>query len=304
MKTHKPIRTRRRLFQRLQGELPPLRLTDRDICILRLLHDYRFLTLPQLYTLLHGSKRYLTERLSRLYHHGYVDRPPQQMALRIFGHRHIIYALAHDGAQTLAHYFEDEAYLRPRWTENNRAVKTPQFLHTLMISRFRVCLTVACERRPDLALVAWKAPEVSLTRYHMDGRKVWVKPDAYFVLTQRVDGEEHLAHFFLECDRGTMSYPDLRRKLAGYWRMRTERRLIPDWVPHAYRVLTVSRSSVRTARLVEIARNADPKRRGSLLFHFCPESAYSLDQPELVLSPIWRTPADERLHGLLERKGR
>lgn len=294
---------RRRLFKRLETNLPPLRLTERDIRILRLVQEYRFLTMPQLHALLSGSQRYLTERLSRLYHHGYVDRPKQQLALRIFGHRHVIYALAQDGAQFLASYFENPDLLRTRWTANNQAVQAPQFVHQLMISQFRACLTLACRMRADVSLTNWETPDVSLTRYAMDGRRVAVKPDAYFVLTLRADDGEHEAHFFLECDRGTMTHQDIQRKLAAYWRMRTERRLVADWVPHAYRVLTVSSSLERAANLVRVGKGADSRHTGSLLFYFCSEEDYSLDWPERLFGEIWRSPADTKHHRLLEQKG-
>ena len=280
-----------------------MQVTSRDVGILRLLYEYRFLTTPQLHALVGGSKRYFTERLSLLYHHGYIDRPPQQMALRIFGYRFMIYALAHQGAQFLAHYFENEKYLRPRWTENNQAVQAPQFLHTLMISHVRACLTLACKSRRDVELSIWHAPDVSLTSYQMEGRKVCVKPDAYFVLTRHDSDGKHSAHFFLECDRGTMTYTNLRRKLAGYWRMRTERSFVADWVPLNYRVLTVSPSYERTKSLVEVGKKADTRGKGSVLFYFCHEKLFDLDHPERILDPIWQTPADPMLRFLLERKG-
>lgn len=302
MMNHTTTTTRRRLFTRLEGDLPPLRLTERDVRILRLLYDYRFLTMPQLHALVRGSERYLTERLSRLYHHGYVDRPRQQMALRIIGRRHMIYALAHGGGQFLATYFNNPEYLRPRWTANNLAVQPPQFVHQLMLSQFQICLTLACRNRAGVSLTKWETPEVSLARYAMEGRKVLVKPDAYFVLTSRAEDGVHEAHFFLEVDRGTMTQLDIRRKLAAYWKMRTERRLIPDWVPKAYRVLTVSASAKRATNLVDVGKEADPRHAGSLLFYFCAESDYSLDWPELLFGKIWRSPADKELHSLLERK--
>ena len=279
-----------------------MQVTSRDVGVLRLLFEYRFLTTPQLHALAGGSKRYFTERLSLLYHHGYIDRPPQQMALRIFGYRFMIYALAHQGAQFLAHYFENEKYLRPRWTENNQAVQAPQFLHTLMISHVRACLTLACKSRSDVDLDGWYTPDVSLTNYQMQGRKVWVKPDAYFVLTYIDNAGEHRSHYFLECDRGTMSYQDIRRKLTGYWRMRKERASVPDWVPHAYRVLTVSPSYDRTTSMVAVGKHADTKGTGAMLFYFCCEKLFDLDHPERILDPIWQTPADTVLRYLLERK--
>lgn len=296
-------KTRRRLFTRLKKGLPPLRLTQRDIQILNFVYEYRFLTTRQIHALVGGGKRGVTERLSRLFHHGYLDRPLQQLSLRIFGYRHIIYALSRNGAQLLACHYQDEKFLNPRWTENNQAVKAPQFLHTLMISKFRICLSLACRARPDLTLSTWQAPDLSITRYHMEGRKVWLKPDAYFLLSLRDGEKEHRAHFFLECDRGTMTYPNVRRKLAAYWRLRNDRRLIPDWVPRAYRVLTVSLSYQRAEKLLPVAKLADPRRSGSLLFYLCCQSEYGLDQPERLLAPIWRSPADDKLHSLLEGKG-
>jgi len=294
---------RRRLFVRLEEDLPPLRLTARDMHILELAYEYRFLTTPQFHALVGGSKRYLTERLSRLFHHRCLDRPKQQMTLRIFGYRYMIYALAQKGAQILASYFQNDKFLKSRWTENNRAVRAPQFLHTLMISRFRACLTLACQARSDVTLSSWQTPDLSLTKYDMEGRKVWVKPDAYFLLTLHGNGTEHRAHFFLECDRGTMDYSDLRRKLTAYWWMRNDRRLISNWVPRAYRVLTVSPSQERLARLLTVGKEADSKRKGSLLFYFCYQETYSLEHPQAILAPIWLSPGDDRRHSLLEGKG-
>jgi len=273
---HISTKERRRLFVRLTENLPPLRLTARDVRILELAYEYRFFTAAHVRALIGGSKRNLTERLSRMYHHGYLDRPKQQLTLRLFGYRDIIYALARPGARVLARYRQDNRYLKPRWTENNNAVKAPQFLHTLMIS---------------------------LAKYRIDRREVWVKPDAHFVLALQRDGVEHRAHFFLECDRGTMTYANFRRKLAAYWSMRRNRMLVSGSIPRAYRVLTVGPSPARTRRLMRAAVDADPRRAGSLMFYFCSQTDYDLNQPNRILAPIWRSPADTRFHSLLEGKG-
>lgn len=300
---HISTKERRRLFVRLTENLPPLRLTARDVRILELAYEYRFFTAAHVRALIGGSKRNLTERLSRMYHHGYLDRPKQQLTLRLFGYRDIIYALARPGARVLARYRQDNRYLKPRWTENNNAVKAPQFLHTLMISDFRACLTLACRSRPDLSLAAWDTPATSLAKYRIDRREVWVKPDAHFVLALQRDGVEHRAHFFLECDRGTMTYANFRRKLAAYWSMRRNRMLVSGSIPRAYRVLTVGPSPARTRRLMRAAVDADPRRAGSLMFYFCSQTDYDLNQPNRILAPIWRSPADTRFHSLLEGKG-
>ena len=294
---------RRRLFVRLTDHLPPLRLTPRDIRILGLAYEYRFFTINHVLALIGGSKRNLTERLSRMYHHGYLDRPKQQLTLRVFGYRDLIYALARAGARILAAHRHDPKYLSPRWGENNNAVKAPQFLHTLMISDFRACLTLACRSRPDLTIAAWETPRTSLTKYRIDRRDVWVRPDAHFVLALQRDGVEHRAHFYLECDRGTMTYANFRRKLTAYWNMYRNRPLVVGSIPRSYRVLTVGPSPARTQRLMRVGAQADPRRTGSLMFYFCSQTDYGFDQPHRILAPIWRSPADSRFHSLLEGKG-
>ncbi len=88
-----PTQPRRRLFRRLEESLPPLTLTERDIAILALVRDYRFINTAQIHALVGGSQHNVTERLSRLFHHGYLDRPAHQRELRAEGYRIMVYAL-------------------------------------------------------------------------------------------------------------------------------------------------------------------------------------------------------------------
>ena len=287
------IHTRRRLFTRQASDLPPLVITARDLRILELLHDYRFLNTPQIQALVGGSKRNVSERLLRLFHHGYLDRPPHQRELRTDGYRYLIYALSYAGARLLSERLGDDRYLSRHLAASNKGVKSIHLAHTLMISQFRACLTLAC-RDSGITLTTWETPERALMQARVNGDRVPVIPDGRFVLT---DPDGRSAHFFLEADRGTMTHNRFLRKLKAYWRYRA---IGPG--PWAFRVLTITPSPKRAENLTKTAKAADPKGKGSLMFYFAPESAYHLDRPMAILEPIWRSPADDNLHSLLEGK--
>lgn len=290
---------RRRLFRRLQENLPPLEITKRDLSILELVRDYRFLNTEQIQALVGGSRHNVTERLSRLFHHAYLDRPSHQRELRAEGYRVMIYALAPKGARFLACASGHLAPVPRHLGEDNKTAKRFYLAHTLMVSQFRACLTLACREHPDVALASWRVPETRLARVMVERLRVAVIPDAHFVL-ERSDGQG--AHFFLEADRGTMTRARFLRKLQAYWRLRSGG--FNATIPGAFRVLTVTQSRTRTENLRTTAVDADPKHQGSHMFYFTTEGAYDLQHPDTVLEHIWRTPADPELHSLLEGRSR
>lgn len=291
--THK----RRNLFKRQKTNLPPLTLTERDLCMLKLLDEYRFLNTPQIQALVGGSKHNVSERLLRLFQHGYLDRPAHQRELRIDGYRHLVHALSQQGAALLAERLGDEAYVSHHLAENNKTTRRLHLAHTLMISQLRVCLTLACRANADFTLVSWKTPERALMRFLIAGQRIPVIPDAYFVLE---DSDGHAAHFYLEADRGTMTQKRFLRKLQAYWRFRHIDSDLP--FPRSFRVVSIAPSQARTKNLTVTAKLADSKHKGSLMFYFACENAYTLEHPEAVLAYIWRSPADNKLHSLLEGK--
>jgi len=291
-------KTRRRLFRRLEENLPPLVLTERDLLILRLVREYRFLNTAQIHALVGGSYHNVTERLSRLFHLAYLDRPVHQRELRDEGYRVMIYAIAPKGARAIAVQDSVPASVPRHLGEDNRTAKRFHLAHTLMVSQFRVCLTLACERRPDLSLARWRIPEQPLARVTVGNRRVAVIPDAYFVLAS-AEGES--AHFFLEADRGTMTQARFLTKLQAYWQLQS--RHVSPVIPRAFRVLTICESTTRMANLMATARNADPQHRGSRMFCFAAEGEYGLRHPEALLAPIWRTPAESIPRSLLEGRG-
>jgi len=289
---------RRRLFRRLEDNLPPLVLTERDLLILHRVREYRFLNTAQIHALVGGSYHNVTERLSRLFHLGYLDRPVHQRELRDEGYRVMIYAIAPEGVRAIAADVGVPVRVPRHLGEDNRTAKRFHLAHTLMVSQFRVCLTLACERHPELTLARWEIPDRPLGRVSVGSQRVAVIPDAYFVITNAA-GES--AHFFLEADRGTMIQARFLTKLQAYWLLRV--RASNDSLPRAFRVLTICQSRPRMENLLESAKRADPQGRGSRMFCFTADSAYGLGYPEALLAPIWRTPAESTPRSLLEGRG-
>jgi hypothetical protein len=297
MNTTTTTNTRRRLFKRLPGKLPPLEITKRDLQILEFVQDYRFLNTEQIQALVGGSVRNVQERLSRLFQHAYLDRPLHQLELRNEGYRLMIYALAPKGARFIASALGYLAPISRHLGEDNRTAKRFHLAHTLMVSQFRACLTLACKGNPDVALASWRVPEKSLARIRIGRFRAAVIPDASFSL-ERTDGQR--AHFFLEADRGTMTQVRFLRKLQAYWLLSSKKGFAD--IPDAFRVLTITNSSRRTENLRLTAKTADPKHKGSRMFCFATQDAYDLKHPEALLEHIWRTPADPERRSLLEGK--
>src|ERR1700733_8572435 len=69
---------RRPRFRRA-SEPPAFRLTDEDVVIIRQLARHRFLRSTHIATLVGRSLDRTNDRLSRLFHAGYVDRPRAQL---------------------------------------------------------------------------------------------------------------------------------------------------------------------------------------------------------------------------------
>jgi len=88
-------------FKRRPKAVGRLALQERDIEIIRLVDEYRFLDSEQMCALVQGSKQVILRRLQKLFHHGYLDRPINQIN-PFLGYRKMVYALGDKGADLLA----------------------------------------------------------------------------------------------------------------------------------------------------------------------------------------------------------
>jgi hypothetical protein len=215
-----------------------LRLTDRDLTILRHVHEHRILNSGHITELLSEHSRVETlRRLQRLYHHGFLDRPRAQLGdlYLVRGSSPIAYALDSKGAQVLS----EKAGISVSelgWKAKNRELTHLFYEHTLFVSSVMVALERACRERgnarivPFSEILATKSPDATrrLPRPQTWSVKVsaaesgdvdrpqtlGITPDKIFgiQLSDLPEGR-NTAYFFLEADRAEM--PVIRRRLSN-----------------------------------------------------------------------------------------
>src|SRR6266849_848333 len=111
--------TRRPRFRRA-SEPPAFRLTDDDVEIVRQLARFRFLRSTHIATLVGRSVDRTNDRLMRLFHAGYIDRPRAQLDYYpTAGSAPITYALADQGAHLLRQR-DGIRFANAEWSRKNR----------------------------------------------------------------------------------------------------------------------------------------------------------------------------------------
>lgn len=271
----------------------PLKLQPRDIALLRDVGDFRFLNTEQIFALHPGGKRNLSRRLTALFQHGYLDRPQSQTSARLLS-SHMVYALGRRGAELLSKDAEEREGIYRRVRETERTL--PLMAHALMISQFRVCLTLAAKAH-GAKITRWsQGYDLKETLRHVHGENPSLVPDAFFTLEDKDD----VINFFLEADKGTMPTERFVNKLKTYWSWRGDERLKNKLRLARFRVLTIAPSERRSDSLRNAGKGGDPRGEGSLMFLFAPETRYGLSEPKQVLERIWKSPKDDTSHSFLE----
>ena len=301
--------TTRRSFSKFkrQPEDNKIVLQKRDLEILKLVYEYRFIQSDQITALMEASHDPICRRLQKLFHNGYLDRFVDLRRIRVrTGSDKMAYAITRKTGSLLA----SEAGLdwaKIDWDTKNRKMSEPYIKHTLMISNFRATLTLACRAQKNLNIESWienRGTGQNVNKQISD--RVWIEgkdgrekrlpvvPDAFFRLL--IDDEEDF--LFLEADRGTMSASRFLLKLLAYKAWREQGGFEKKFDHTHFRVLTVAPSNERRDSLREAAESLD---RGGM-FWFTSEKYYSLDYPESIFQNIWLTgkAKDSKLHSLIE----
>ena len=271
----------------------PLKLQPRDIALLRDVAEFRFLNTPQIFALHPGGKRNLSRRLTALYQHGYLDRPQSQTSARLLS-SHMVYALGRKGAELLSKDAEEREGIYRRVREAERTL--PLMAHALMISEFKVCLTLAAKER-GVKITRWsQGYDLKEILRAVHGENPSLVPDGFFTLEDKGD----VINFFLEADRGTMATERFVNKLKTYWSWRSDERLKNKLRLSRFRVLTITTSEKRSDSLRNAGKGGDPRGDGSLMFLFAPETRYNTTTPKTILQTIWKSPKDDSPHSILE----
>jgi Replication-relaxation len=145
--------TRRPRFRRAT-EPPPFRLTDDDVEIVRQIARHRLIRSTHIAMLVGRSLDRTNDRLMRLFHAGYIDRPRAQLDYYpSFGSAPMIYALADRGVRLLKEW-DGAAFRNPEWSRKNRGAGRPFIEHQIAIVDFQVALRRAVLQRHDIRLVS------------------------------------------------------------------------------------------------------------------------------------------------------
>ncbi len=286
----------------------PLRLTGDDIAILRAVAHHRFLRSTHVARLLpHRSARKIIERLTGLYHAGFLDRPRAQINyFASTGSAPIVYALGNKGAEIVA-AIEHVPPPLTDWTDKNRAVKRPYIEHALLLADLMLPLEVGSRDNGAIKFVGGGALLASLptgTKRHdspwtmtarlaQGGRRaaISVVPDAVFALHFKEFDQR--SFFFVEADRATMpitrsdmSQSSFRRKLLSYLAAHNEKQHVERFGFSNLRVLTLTTSSERVASMLDVVREIT-SGRGSGMFLFADVGMIAAN-PDPFTTP-WQT---------------
>jgi DNA-binding Lrp family transcriptional regulator len=208
--------TRRPRFKRAV-DFPAFSLTDDDVEIIRQLARHRFLRSTHIATFVGRSLDRTNDRLLRLFHSGYIDRPRAQLDYYWSkGSAPIIYALADRGARLLAER-DGLNFANLEWSRKNREAGRPFIEHQIAIADFQVALHRAVRERSGVQLLdasdilaaspmaTREARNPFLLRAKLSHRgwthDIGAVPDLVFGL-RFSDGSRRC--FMVEIDRGTM----------------------------------------------------------------------------------------------------
>jgi hypothetical protein len=274
---------------RRASEPPAFRLTDDDVEIVRQLARHRFLRSTHIAALVGRSIDRTNDRLSCLFHAGYVDRPRAQLDYYpTSGSAPLVYALADRGARLLIER-DGVEFANVEWSRKNREVGRPFIEHQLAIVDFYVALEQGVRARSDIRLISpaeimTALPERSRNTRNPFSLKVKVSqrgvvrertiiPDLVFGLALP---DRSVRYFMVEIDRGTM--PVTR---SNFMQTSFEQKMRAYLIAHAakqherhfgwktFRVLTVTTDHRRTESMMEALRALRvPHSPGATLFLF------------------------------------
>ena len=269
---------RRKILKRNKN---PLFLQTRDIRILKMVYDYRFLTGGQIKNLCSfNCQKRANDRLRKLFDNGFLSR---RLLIDSFQKR-ILYFLGPKATEVIS----SNGNIDPTEVRRKRlkALKMrDSFLpYFLSLNDFRYSLEMATRNSPQIQVENWKyKPALFLD----EEKKIY--PDAYFLLKL----PEKIYPFFLEIDCSTESQKRVRKKIEAY----LDYGLMGDFEKQFgfkyYRLLVISKTLVRLKTLSGIIERSIDKS-------FCWLAVEKNIVPEKILTDIWLRPNKEGRFSLIK----
>lgn len=288
----KPLRQRARRDER-PPHPNPIRITSRDLDIVRAVYEYRVLTTQQLKALFFPSMHQAYQRLKALYDHGFIDRRFQGAAVDKMNTA-MLYVLDKRGAELL----RGQLGLAIDWHPTGNEVSTQFLEHLVSINDVRIAVTISCQTKPNFELLHWLGDSELKADYDRvmirmttgKHKTISLIPDSYFVLATPL-GQSHC---FLELDRGTMTVKRFKEKILAYQQYYATGVYQKRYQTRSLRVLTVTTSQIRADNLRLAAEELQVKQR----FWFTAlEQVYS---HAILFDPIWQIATQTGAYSLID----
>lgn len=257
-----------------------MRLTERDVRTLELVHRFRLLTREQIQRLEFStlSTTVCKRRLTALYHHGLLGRIGLSLH-NAYGATRAVYFVDKLGARVL----DTVAGLEGIEPYRRDSGSSELFLqHTLDVADVRIAFTLACQSRYRLEW--WNERMCRRSRVgpllSATGPAVRGVPDAYFIIHHgATDG------FALELDRGTVPERRMRTRFLSYGNWVKSGAYQRDVPCPSLRVLVVVAGPAATSRLSRLKRWCEDEG-GRSLFWFADRGA--LEDADALHDAIWQ----------------
>jgi hypothetical protein len=253
-----------------------LEVTEGDKDIIEAIGHHRFLNKAQVCRLFaHRDKTHIGRRLTELFHQGYLDRPPIQLAMRtknadgVWVRMPMIYSITKRGVEKLGQ--ERAAVLgRGKMSFVNKVNEGGRIFteHILGIADVNIAVDCALRAYPHLerlseGLLQSRLSEERRGSLHPWGLKVrgkngelGVVPDLVFVVGKKDKSKKW--SFAVEVDRGHMpverrslSQTSIMRKVIAYARAHTQGLFAKEFGWGGYRILFLVPSEDRVVNCVE-----------------------------------------------------
>ena len=245
-----------------EPQRPPMVLTRRDCEVIRAVNDCRILSATQIEALFFGSRSTAQYRLSRLFHHEFLERHFLTVVSRPPASAPILYTVGKRGAQVLVETF---GYERSQLRLPKRATLGWHLVeHLLKVNDVRVAVMLAA-RQDGITLETWldettfraQPDYVSLTTKSGRKRQKPVFPDGYFCLVT----PRGTARFFLEIDRGTELLSKFAPQIAVYEAYVASGGYQTRFQAKSLRVLVVTATERRVRSLMRVTQKVGGDRK-------------------------------------------
>jgi hypothetical protein len=276
---------RRSRFKRDTVNPPRMKITERDIQIVRSVSSLRFATAKQVALMIGSNLQTARIRLYLLWQNRLLDR----VDLPLFvgeGSPPSIYVVGSHGRRLIA----EQLGIEPGRISRVDTSRNYYFLlhHTLRRNDFRAAILAACRERNDLDFMFWKQDrDVGDTIFVRNGRcdqvRVPLVPDGLMCI-QTPKGRMCA---YVEIDRGTIGHRKFFRKQRGYYEWWKQKVFIERYGVRNFRVLTVTTNDRRMGNLIRTTIKASDSGKGSGFFWFTTFDRISLEKPSSIFDPIW-----------------